>query len=238
MMPTVRQRAAARQRAVVTLGLVALVLLALAYAYLTMSGDRDGTGTGGSATTGQPTIGPPRFAAIELAGAGDATPRFSIPNDVAAIAEITHDGRSTFSVRALAADDSEQLLISTTGEYRGTVLFDQAEGLHSVALQIEADGAWQATIRPVPDARRWDQSGYLTGTGDDVVLLEPATSGRTTITITHRGQSRFTVVSYASPGGGTLVNAMGSYAGVSVLDEGTFVLEITADGGWSISPPR
>lgn len=217
--------------------LVALMIAAL-FAYLALTSDRRGESGGESATAGQPTIGPGRFAAIQLAGTGDDSPTFSIPQDVAAIAEITHDGEGSFSVRALGADDIEQLLISTTGAYHGTVLFDQSEGVHSEALEIEADGDWTATIRPVPEARQWDPSGELSGTGDDVVLVEPATSGRATVTIAHRGQSRFIVVSYASPGGGTLVDTEGSYAGDSVLDEGTFVLEIRADGEWSISPPR
>jgi hypothetical protein len=217
--------------------LVGLILLTV-LAYVALTSDRDGGTAGESATTGQPTIGPARFAAIELAGTGDAASRFSIPEDVAAIAEITHDGEGSFSVRARGADDIEKLLISTAGAYHGTVLFDQLEGVHSDSLQIEADGAWTATIRPVPEAQRWDQSGPLTGAGDDVILVEPATSARTTVTIVHDGQARFIVVSYASPGGGTLVDEMGSYAGVGVLDEGTFVLEIRADGEWSISSPR
>jgi hypothetical protein len=223
--------------AVAGTALVAVMVAAL-FAYLALTSDPEGGGAGESATTGPSTNGPGRFAAIRLAGSGDASPTFSIPEDVAAIAEITHDGEGSFAVRALGADDIQQLLISTTGAYHGTVLFDESEGVHSEAMQIEGDGAWTATIRPVPEARRWDQSGSLSGAGDDVILLEPATSGRKSVTIAYRGQSRFIVVSYASPGGGTLVDAVGSYVGVSVLDEGTFVLEIRAQGEWSLSPPR
>jgi hypothetical protein len=152
-----------------------------------------------------PSLATPGFADITLSGTGDAVPSFEIPEDQAAIAVITHTGSSNFAIWALAEDGTENdLLVNVIGNYSGTVLFDERTGVHSVAFEITADGAWTVVIRPITAARAWDGAATLTGSGDDVVLISPALSGLTTAAITHDGASNFAIVAYDLAGSSDL----------------------------------
>lgn len=181
----------------------------------------------------------PAFQAIELSGTGNAVPRFDIPEDAAAIADMSHSGGANFVVWAVDGSGAQtDLLVNTIGAYSGTVLFDEQAGSHTDAFEVEADGAWTITIKPVTEAFKWDGSEVLTGTGDDVVILDPPSSGLKSSTLTHDGSGNFAVWSYASGSTDLLVNEIGNYSGEVLLADGTFLLEITATGSWTASPPQ
>ncbi len=194
----------------------------------------------GTPTT-EPTPSPeptPAFATIELSGTGDAVPQFEIPEDAAAIATATHTGSANFVVTTISeAGDQNDLLVNTIGNYTGTVLFDEQDGQHSVAFEVTADGAWTISIQPVTEARAWDGRAELTGTGDDVVQIDPAVSGLATANVSHDGAANFVVIAY---GGGLgqelLVNEIGAYEGEVLIGDGAFLLEVTADGNWTVTP--
>lgn len=122
------------------------------------------------------------------------------------------------------------------GDYSGTRLFDDSLGEHSVAFEITADGAWTAIVKHPTKARSWTGSGPLTGNGDDVVRVAPSTSGLTVVTASHSGDSNFSISSFAETGRDLVVNEIGQYSGQVTLDAGTYLLEITASGTWSITP--
>lgn len=188
-----------------------------------------------SVPTPEATPGP-AFADIALSGTGDAVPQFTIPEGTAAIAVVQHVGQSNFAVISLAADGANNdLLVNTIGNYLGTVLFDQNTGIHSVAFEVTADGAWSITIKPVTAARLWDGASGLSGSGDDVIHIDPAIEGLATFNITHSGTSNFAVIAYSDAGADLLVNEIGAYSGESAIGSGTFLLEITADGAWTIT---
>lgn len=187
-----------------------------------------------------PTPAPtPAFATIELTGTGDGVPRFDIPEGQAAIAEVTHSGGGNFAIFTLAdSGENIDLLVNTIGNYSGTVLFDEGDDEHSVAFEVTAGGAWTITIKPVMEARDWDGSSELSGAGDDVIHVDPNITGLMTADVAHSGSGNFAVIAYGSGAFGTdlLVNEIGSYSGEVVIGSGTFLLEITADGTWSITP--
>jgi hypothetical protein len=186
--------------------------------------------------TPEPTPAP-AFADISLSGTGDAVPRFSIPDGIAAIAEIHHTGRANFAVFSVAEDGSNNdLLVNTIGNYTGTVLFDETSGTHSVAFEVTADGAWTITVKPVTAARLWDGTSALSGSGDDVIHIDPAIEGLATFNITHNGSGNFAVFAYSDSGSDLLVNEIGAYSGESLVGSGTFLLEISADGAWTVTP--
>jgi hypothetical protein len=181
----------------------------------------------------------PAFEAIALSGTGNAVPRFDIPEDAAAIAEISHSGGANFVVWAVDGSGSQtDLLVNTIGAYSGTVLFDEQAGSHTDAFEVEADGPWTITVEPVTEAFEWDGSEVLSGTGDDVVILDPPSSGLQSTTLTHDGSGNFAVWGYASGATDLLVNEIGNYSGEVLLADGTFLLEITATGSWTASPPQ
>lgn len=180
----------------------------------------------------------PAFAPIKLSGTGSSVPRFTIPVDTPAIADISHVGAANFAVWALGESGEKQdLLVNTIGNYTGTVLFDQKTGEHSVAMDVQADGAWTIEIKSLTAAFKWDGKKALVGGGDDVAILNPASSGLKSVTITHQGEGNFAVWAYG-PSTDLLVNTIGPGSEESLLPEGTLLLQITADGPWTVSPPK
>lgn len=149
---------------------------------------------------------------------------------------MTHNGAANFAVWSIDASGGQNdLLANVIGPYSGTVLFDEGSGVHSVAFDVDADGAWTIVIKPISAARVWDGLANLTGRGDDVVIVNPPSSGLTVTTIAHQGEANFAVWAYGGSGTDLLVNEIGAYSGDSLLADGTFLLEINADGSWSFS---
>lgn len=192
--------------------------------------------------TAEPTLEPTAeapsdaFAPFTLKGRGNKVAKFKIPEDAPAVASITNRGTSNFVLWTVGADGSTNgLLVNEIGNYKGTRLFDVSSGDHSVAFKIESNGSWTIAVEPVTRARKWDGATRLSGTGSDVIQLTSPTSGLTTATITHKGQSNFAVWAYSSDGRDLLVNEIGRYSGESLLPDGTVLFEIEADGAWTMA---
>jgi hypothetical protein len=180
----------------------------------------------------------PAFATIELSGSGNAVPRFEIPADAAAIADITHAGSANFALWTIDQGGSQtDLMVNVIGNYAGTALFDETAGSHSVAFEVEASGSWTIAVKPVAEAFRWDGVAMLTGSGDDVAILDPPSAGLMTVTATHSGDGNFAIWAYAESTD-LLVNEIGTFSGEVLLPDGTFLFEIQANGPWTISPPQ
>ena len=186
--------------------------------------------------TAAPAVGD--FAPIKLAGSGNKVPKFTIPEDEAAIATIASSGSENFVVWSLASDgSSNDLLVNTIGRYAGTVLFDIENGQHSVAFKVEASGKWTITIKPIESARVWDGASRLTGKGDDIVQVVPSVSGLMVATIVNKGSGNIVIHTYTSDGSSDLVvNEIGNYSGDDQLADGTSLIQVESDGTWSISP--
>jgi hypothetical protein len=163
--------------------------------------------------------------------------KFKIPDSTLAIALFTHKGSSNFVVTSLGAGGSENdLLVNEIGTYKGTRLFDVDS--HSVAFKIEADGAWTVAIKPVTSARPWDLKAALAGTGDDVIRVTGSVDDLASSVVKHTGKSNFAVVAYSTDGRELLINEIGKYSGEVLIPVGVVVLEITADGKWSVTVPN
>lgn len=92
-------------------------------------------------------------------------------------------------------------------------------------------------VEPEPEAERepFDDVVY-TGSGDSILQIElpggPDSVG--IATITHSGRSNFSIWSYGE-GSDLLVNEIGNYTGQVRWQAGLALIEIGADGSWSIS---
>jgi hypothetical protein len=177
------------------------------------------------------------FKPIKLAGKGSKVVRVTIPAGARAIATIANKGGDNFVVETLAADGTtSELLVKTIGGYAGTVLFDAGAGVHAVAFRVSSSSTWTIELAPVSSARTWTGSGSLSGTTDDVIVLSPPTAGLTAVTLTNGGPNNFIVQSYATDGSTDLVaKQVGSYSGQTTLHAGTDLLQVTADGAWTIT---
>ncbi|WP_347350305.1 cell wall-binding repeat-containing protein [Intrasporangium sp.] len=170
---------------------------------------------------------------MRYSGTGDDVITISKPGGATnpAIATLTHDGSEYFSVWGLDSKmEDTDLLVSTVGPYRGTVLFDDYS--ESKSLQIQADGAWTVAIRATSAAPKISGKS-ASGHGDTVLNWSGSAS---TARLTHDGSSNFIVEAYGRSGDwDLLVNEIGSYQGTVRWPAGPRVISIEADGNWSIA---
>lgn len=197
--------------------------------------DEGGATTPADPTTPTDPTTPPRAVPEDQAfeGFGADVITIDLDPDFAHIATITHTGSSNFVVWTIGADGSQlDLLVNEIGNYSGVRPVDFRD--NPAALQIEADGGWRIVIQALNKAPRWPAQSA--GTGSAVLVVDPgAVSGLTTVTITHSGESNFVVWAYGERNTDLLVNEIGSYSGRTILPSWALVLEIEADGAWTIT---
>lgn len=93
-----------------------------------------------------------------------------------------------------------------------------------------------ATIKHASKARSWNGTSRLAGRGDGVIRVDPPPSGPTTIRLSHAGGGNFAIFGYGGAMVQLLVNEIGTHNGQTTLGAGAMVLEVTADGDWTITP--
>lgn len=173
-------------------------------------------------------------APIVLEGRGQAvTDPFSLPFPVSRI-KFTHQGRRNFVVKIYKADGSgEDLLVNTIGNYAGA---RPVIGDTPYFLEIDADGAWTATVEPLGFDDGY--AGGAEGSGDGASPLFTPQSGAVPFTFTHNGDRNFAVWLRCAGGDDLLQNEIGAFQGQAVVrfTEGPCFWDVTADGAWSIMP--
>ncbi|AWE42662.1 MULTISPECIES: hypothetical protein [unclassified Actinobaculum] len=181
----------------------------------------------------------PSYESMHFEGTGaDVITVDGLDNSILWVAQATHSGYSNFAVWPVDASGQDiDLLVNEIGSYSGSRLLN-AEG-DPAAIRIEADGTWSIDVIPYTDAPAWDMAQPYTGHGDTVVRITGDTDSLTTVHLTHAGQSNFIVIAYDDGDWffplNLMVNEIGSYDGRTVLPNGTTVLDIMADGDWSIT---
>lgn len=174
--------------------------------------------------------------AVEYEGRGDRVLSIERPVDAGPfLVELEARGTENFVVWTLDADlETDKLLANTIGAHRGRALVDE-RGTRTSRLKIEADGAW--TVRLLtPEAAR-PLTDRLEGTGPETVRWA---GPRTVVAMTHAGGSNFIVGTFTEHGDdeaylGTLANVIGDYEGESILPKGPCLIEIEADGAWTLA---
>lgn len=185
-----------------------------------------------------PPTPPGTFADFTVSGTGNDVVSFQIPGDVPAVLDITHHGSSNFVVWSLDGSlETIDLLVNEIGLYEGrrpvhVGWFSSKELVRH--LEIDADGNWSITARPMTSARELVSS--LSGSGDDVLRYDGSAS---TLTSSHDGSSNFIILGHEANGryNDLIVNEIGSYSGTDLMASGSAILEITADGNWTLQLP-
>lgn len=150
-------------------------------------------------------------------------------------ATVTHDGSSNIALWSV--DENGQgidLLVNEIGGYEGEVALNFGED--PAALRIEADGDWTIDLVHLAEAPRWDGEGTYEDWGDSVLIVDGVADGLTPVTLTHDGESNFAIWTWGESYPDLIVNDVGAYDGTTLLPDGTLVLQIDADGTWTISP--
>ena len=101
-------------------------------------------------------------------------------------------------------------------------------------LEIDSSGPWTITAQPLSAASTFRTS--ISGTGDNILLYKGSAA---TITSTHDGSSNFIIWGYRSDGrlNELIVNEIGSYSGTDLVGSGTSIIDIHADGSWTLKAP-
>jgi hypothetical protein len=221
---------ASSTRKVLIIGFGALVLLYLVEIFVN-GADSPGSGETSSVsrTTTTTTVARPSWSAFTVSGRGDDVIDFSIPGDDVAALRIRHSGTRNFSVVTYTAGGRRlDLLVNTIGSYGGVVPVNLYNGEEVGEIEITADGSWSIEAMPVTSLPRF--GGAATGSGD-TVLVNASGAGR--LDISHSGDRNFIVLSHGSRRE-LLVNDIGPYSGTVRVDSGSVLIEIRADGSWSI----
>jgi len=161
----------------------------------------------------------------QYSGTGDDVVEVTLGNDPRVLTFVcTSCGSNT----VLQGDGQDTLLVNAIGSYSGRHFVNLASDL--TRLQISADSSWTITLEPVSVLAR--DKNRTQGHGDDVVYFDKGSKAA----ITHTGEANFVVQETSdSAGKDLLVNEIGKYRGTVPLNTPS-VLEITADGDWTIAP--
>ncbi|MCA1554944.1 MAG: hypothetical protein LC737_11245 [Chloroflexi bacterium] len=153
---------------------------------------------------------------------------------------MTYNGGSNFAIFLL--DDTGQkidLLVNTIGGFNGA----KAVGIRRAGaylLDVTATGVWSVSVeQPLIGESAPSAPQTFSGDGQSVSPKVALKQGLVTFHMTHNGRSNFAVFLYDDKGNriDLLANTIGNFDGskpVRINSSGAYLLDITADGHWTI----
>ncbi|HWH09119.1 MAG TPA: hypothetical protein VNX21_07955 [Candidatus Thermoplasmatota archaeon] len=197
----------------------------------------------GTTTTTTPPSAPAGRApppAISFEGSGKrATDEFSTEDGLLRVT-MRHDGSSNFIVWLLDAGTGEQeaLLVNEIGAYDAARYVSVPPGRY--VMDVTADGAWSVTVaQPRPTDGR---APPTSDAGDRDAAPEPLrlSRGLHRFAMTHQGEGNFIVWLLDAQGRQVdlLANEIGPWEGeaaIGVPRDGVYVMDVVADGPWTIA---
>jgi len=177
---------------------------------------------------------------INLSGIGQqASKKFTLESGLS-IFRMTHSGQSNFSIWLLDGNGNKvELLVNEVGTFDGA----KAVGINkkgTYILDISADGQWTVKIEQPRPTTAPSIPKTFSGVGQQVSGFVMIPKGLTTFRMTHNGQSNFSIWLLDKNGNKVelLVNEIGVFNGskaVGIPSTGIYLLDISADGNWSIT---
>lgn len=161
-------------------------------------------------------------------------------DDGLTIVTLTHTGASNFAIWLLDSNgENVDLLVNEIGPFDGSTAL-RIEIAGAYALDITADGAWTIEIEQLKPTSAPGVPQTFTGTGPKASSLFWLDKTLTTFDMTHDGSSNFAIWLLDSNGEHVdlLVNEIGPFDGstaIGVPAAGVHILDIYADGHWTIS---
>ena len=189
-------------------------------------------------TPGEPTRlpNPPRVigADVTVSGRGNKTVAVRLEPDAVYVASITHDGGSNFMVEGLNRGRPVGLIVNAIGDYIGERPVGLSEREMPTAIRVVASGTWKIVLRDLSKAPLF--TGEAEGRQPAVFRVPPGGEPGRRITATHSGRDNFVVNSYgADDRPGLFINEIGRYRGTAALPPDTEVIEVDAQGGWTLT---
>ena len=174
------------------------------------------------------TIG---FESFTISGTGSETFSFRAPDDLATVLQVKHDGSAEFSVTTLDSNsETIEVLVDTEGHYQGSRAVNLLVGDVISAISVVAEGDWSITATYLGALER--SVDEATGEGDDVVLMDITSPA---MAIRHEGDGEFSVYMWTFDDQGYVVQESGNVDMTASVPIGSAVIEVEADGEWSLS---
>lgn len=173
----------------------------------------------------------PVFASRTYSGTGDSV--LTLPAGASKgtlTAKFTGSGNFIVNVLDATNQQTADSGFNKIGNYHGTVGYglEGVTGSAAHTLKVQADGKWTITAADIASAPALP----ATGKGDGVFKYSGPSK---TAKITHNGQENFIVNEYSdAPISNLEINEIGHYSGTDLVDPGPAVIDIVADGTWTI----
>ncbi len=193
--------------------------------------------------TNPPAPAPMPGASQQFSGHGiQATAMFHLNAGLVVFHSTHTNGTSNFIVHLKDKDGQDVLFITNAiGEYNGRFA-DNVPASGDYLLSVDADGDWTVTIdQPQPPAYSSPPSHQSwSGHGDDVTSWVTLKQGLARFSFTHNGSSNFIIHLLDSDGNvveflANEIGAVNANTAISVESNGVYLLQITADGNWTIN---
>ncbi|MCB0098257.1 MAG: hypothetical protein KDE50_25100 [Caldilineaceae bacterium] len=192
-----------------------------------------------STPTSEPTATPIPTATPEpivIKGTGDSIQDFSKWLGPAIVHVVGNPSQRHFAVIPYDSNGNRtNSIVNTTDYYDGTNLLDFEQNEQTTRLEIKSEGDWAIEILPLANARTIEIPGTIEGNGDEVLLLIGNSPDIANIS-GNASARHFAVITYGNGRRlGSIVNTTEPYEGQVLIDRRAEVLQVTAEGGWSIS---
>jgi hypothetical protein len=164
----------------------------------------------------------------------------SIGNDLQ-IVYVEATGSGNFFTDTLDASlDRISLLVNEIGNFSVIHIVNTASSYgnfeYAKYLEVDSDHSWEFVFKPIASARNFDGSS-ISGFRSEVIEAYTLNGSKKVLSISHSGSGNVFVEEYDCNGRnvGLLVNEIGNFSGNYVTKSNTCILEIQADGNWTIN---
>lgn len=152
------------------------------------------------------------------------------------IITLAHRGTSNFVV-LYGQGQATQLLVNEVGKYEGSRALGLPAG--DYVLDIDTAGDWAVSIDQSAPTTAEAPPQKLSGTGQAATKFFSLKPGPATFKVSHEGAGFFAPYLLKSDGKGltNLANELGKFNGekkVDILEEGIYLVDVSATGPWSI----
>lgn len=185
-------------------------------------------------TESEPAPEPEAVEPQSFSGTGSEVVMLEPLGDDVFFATVTHQGSGNIALWSVDENGQDlDLLVNDIGNYQGQVALNFSED--PAAIRVEADGDWSIDLVHLGEAPRWDGETTYEATGDSIVIVDGVADGLTPVTLTHQGESNFAIWAWGESYPDLIVNDIGVYDGTTLLPDGSLVLQVEADGTWTIA---
>lgn len=181
-----------------------------------------------------------KMAPIEYSGIGQRASLTFMLEEGLSIFTLTHKGQSNFSVFLMDSNGQKiELLANAVGSFNGSKAVEISKK-GTYLFDISADGEWSIKIEQPRPITADVKPKIISGIGQKASSFIKLNKGLTTFDLKHDGTSNFSVFLMDSKGQKIelLANDIGSFNGskaVGINESGLYLLDISADGNWSIA---